>query len=129
MTKKGKGGTTTSGEADHGDYKDIIKKLPGKGKPYRKANIPKAIREQCWVVTNGTNFECKCYVKWCQNMITPFDFHVGHDVPESEGGTLDINNIKPICARCNLSMSDNYTIKQWNELSKPKDKKCFSNCF
>tara|TARA_B110000211_G_C13586149_1_gene338401 strand:+ start:74 stop:436 length:363 start_codon:yes stop_codon:yes gene_type:complete len=120
MTKKGKG--------PGGNDKDIIKKLPDKGKPYRKANIPKAIREQCWVVTNGKNFECKCYVKWCQNMINPFDFHVGHDVPESGGGTLDINNIKPICARCNLSMSDNYIIEEWNKLSKPKKKK-FYNCF
>ena len=46
------------------------------------------------------------------------------------GGELDINNLKPICARCNLSMSDNYTIKEWTMLSKPK-KKCkdYFNCF
>ena len=42
---------------------------------------------------------------------------MGHDKPESQGGTLDINNLKPICARCNLSMSDNFTIKQWNNLT------------
>ena len=28
---------------------------------------------------------------------------------------------------CNLSMSDNYTIQEWNELSKSKEKKCFNN--
>jgi hypothetical protein len=111
--------------------KSKVKKAEKVEKPYRKANIPKAVREQCWIVTNGKNFECKCYVKWCTNLINPFDFHVGHDVPESEGGTLDINNIKPICARCNLSMSDNYTIQEWNGLSKlkQKEKKCFNNCF
>ena len=100
-------------------------------KKYKKANIPKAIREQCWLVTMGKKYESKCYVSWCTNVINVFDFHVGHDVPESEGGTLDINNIKPICARCNLSMSDNYTIKQWTELSKEKEKekKCFNKCF
>ena len=37
-------------------------------------------------------------------------FYVGHNKPESRGGTLSINNLKPICSRCNLSMSDNYTI-------------------
>ena len=26
-----------------------------------------------------------------------FDFHVGHDQPESKGGTLDVDNLKPIC--------------------------------
>ena len=48
-------------------------------------------------------------------MISVFDFHVGHDQPESKGGTLDVNNLKPICARCNLSMSDKYTIEEWNK--------------
>ena len=55
-----------------------------------------------------------------KNEINVFDFHVGHDVPESKGGELDINNLKPICTRCNLSMSDNYTIQEWSKLSKPK---------
>ena len=31
-------------------------------------------------------------------------------------GKLDINNLKPICARCNLSMGDKYTIEEWNNL-------------
>ena len=95
----------------------------------RKATIPKAVREQCWLTTVGKKYESKCYISWCNNTMTVFDFHVGHDVPESEGGSLDINNIKPICARCNLSMSDNYTIKEWNDLSKPKEKKCKFGCF
>ena len=94
----------------------------------RKANIPKAIREQCWLAIVGKKYKSKCYIKWCKNTMTVFDFHVGHDKPESKGGTLDIENLKPICARCNLSMSDNYTIQEWNELSPDKDKKKFS-CF
>ena len=94
----------------------------------RKQNIPKAVREQCWLTTVGKKYESKCYIRWCKNMMTVFDFHVGHDKPESKGGTLDIENLKPICARCNLSMSDNYTIQQWSELSPEKEKKRFS-CF
>ena len=110
------------------EKKKIINK-----KPYRKQNIPKAIREQCWIASFGKVFEHKCYVDWCENLINPFDYHVGHDKPESKGGTLDISNIKPICARCNLSMSDNYTIQEWIKLSekgddKDKNKKCFSCC-
>ena len=95
----------------------------------RKQNIPKAVREQCWLTTIGKKYESKCYVKWCKNNMTVFDFHVGHDTPESKGGTLDINNLKPICARCNLSMSDNYTIQEWSELSPGKEKKRRCGCF
>ena len=90
----------------------------------RKANIPKAIREQCWLTNVGKKYESKCYIKWCKNIMNVFDFHVGHDQPESKGGTLDINNLKPICARCNLSMSDNYTIQEWNKLTPEKNKGC-----
>ena len=94
----------------------------------KKQTIPKAVREQCWLTTVGKKYESKCYVRWCKNTMTVFDFHVGHDKPESKGGTLDIENLKPICARCNLSMSDNYTIQEWSELSPEKEKKRFS-CF
>ena len=96
-----------------------------KNKKYKKATIPKAIREQCWIQVFGENFKEKCYINWCENEINVFDFHVGHDKPESEGGTLDVSNLKPICARCNLSMSNNYTIKQWNDLNGPQKKSCF----
>ena len=111
--------------------KKVINNSNCNKKPYRKQTIPKAIREQCWVASFGKVFEHKCYVDWCENIINPFDYHVGHDQPESKGGTLDINNIKPICARCNLSMSDNYTIKEWIQLSAPvKEKKDkFCGCF
>jgi len=89
----------------------------------KKATIPKALREQVWIQTMGRTFEKKCYVHWCENVINVFDFHVGHDKPESDGGTLEITNLKPICARCNLSMSDNYTIQEWCDLSEDKSKK------
>jgi len=85
-----------------------------------KAKIPKAIREQVWIKNIGKKYENKCYIPWCSNKITVFDFHVGHDIPVSKGGTLDINNLKPICSRCNLSMSDNYTIQEWISLTKVK---------
>ena len=98
-----------------------------KKKKYHKKNIPKAIREQCWIQSFGEIFKHSCYISWCENQINVFDFHVGHDKPESKGGTLNINNLKPICARCNLSMSSNYSIKEWNNLNGHPQKKCF--CF
>jgi hypothetical protein len=94
---------------------------------YKKEYIPKALREQVWLTTIGKKYESKCYIPWCKNIMTVFDFHVGHDLPESKGGTLDINNLKAICARCNLSMSDKYSIQEWKKF-KNKQKKCY-NCF
>ena len=52
----------------------------------KKQHIPKALREQCWVANFGRNFSHSCHIKWCTNKITVFDFHVGHNIPESKGG-------------------------------------------
>lgn len=84
-----------------------------------KATIPKALREQVWIEYAGRCFERKCLVPWCRNTMSVFDFHVGHDVPESEGGATDIRNLRPICARCNLSMGAQYSIQEWSRLSAP----------
>ena len=94
-----------------------------KPKKYKKKTIPKAIREQCWIQTFGEKFKTNCYIHWCKNEINVFNFHVGHDCPESKGGTLDISNLKPICSRCNLCMSNNYSIQEWNNLQN-KQKNC-----
>ena len=99
-------------------------KKSSKKKKEKKQTIPKALREQLWVRNCGKEFEHKCYVSWCQNTITVFDFHVGHDQPESLGGTLELDNLKPLCSRCNLSMGNKYTIKQWNTMmSVPQQQK------
>ena len=83
---------------------------------YKKANIPKALREQVWLKYIGSKFESKCLIPWCENRITSFDFHVAHNIPESSGGKLDITNLRPLCSRCNLSMGNKYTISQWAKI-------------
>jgi 5-methylcytosine-specific restriction endonuclease McrA len=85
-------------------------------KAKKKVNIPKALREQVWIQNIGKEFENKCLVEWCQNRMNVFDFHVGHNIPESQGGTTDIKNLKPICARCNLSMGSQYSIEEWSKI-------------
>lgn len=85
----------------------------------RKATIPKALREQVWLIHNSMNYNAKCNVQWCSNIITPFSFEVGHNIPESKGGTLDINNLRPICSSCNRSMGNRYTIDEFSALSSP----------
>lgn len=96
-----------------------------KKKPYVKSKISAALREQVWIQHNGRVFEAKCATTWCENKISVFDFQCGHDVPESKGGPTDINNLFPICPKCNLSMGNQYTLKEWSALHiavKPKQK-------
>ena len=85
-----------------------------------KEKIPKALREQIWLRDIGKKYEGKCRIVWCENKISVFDFQCGHDIPESHGGQTILENLVPICSRCNLSMSNTYTIKQWNLLSRPQ---------
>jgi len=84
-----------------------------------KVPINKALREQVWLHHNGKRFAAKCFVRWCKNRVTVFNFQVGHNIPESKGGSTDITNLRPICCRCNLSMGSQYSIDEWNQLSKP----------
>ena len=83
---------------------------------YKKRKIPAAIREAVWIKHCGRAFEHKCATTWCQNTITAFDFQCGHNIPESKGGTLALTNLYPLCARCNVSMGDRYTIDEWNAI-------------
>jgi 5-methylcytosine-specific restriction endonuclease McrA len=93
---------------------------PTSGSPSakKKAPIPSALREQIWIRMVGKAFESKCPIPWCQNTITVFDFQAGHNIPESKGGKTVVENLVPICARCNLSMGDRYTIDEWKKLGK-----------
>ena len=93
-----------------------------------KATIPKALREQVWLTHVGRRYESKCIIPWCKNIMTVHDFHVGHDIPESKGGATEIANLRPICARCNLSMGSQYTVQEWSQLSKGEPVGCWG-CF
>jgi hypothetical protein len=70
----------------------------------QKARIPKALREQVWLKYSQQQFSIKCLTPWCQNQINAFDFHCGHMQAEAKGGSTTLDNLIPICARCNLSM-------------------------
>jgi hypothetical protein len=88
----------------------------------KRKPIPKAVREQIWLRDFGKIFEAKCKTPWCHNMINVWDFHAGHNIPDSKGGKMSIDNLVPICSRCNLSMSDNYTFDEWAASGESKKK-------
>ena len=83
----------------------------------RKAKIPAAVQEAIWITKMGRVFEGKCLTTWCPNTITVFDYHAGHNIPESKGGDISVENLFPICARCNTSMGDRYTFTEWCAMS------------
>jgi len=76
--------------------------------------IPKALREQVWILKVGQKFETKCKIVWCTNRMSVFDYQCGHNVPESKGGETTVDNLVPICGRRNISMGNHYTIDEWN---------------
>ena len=87
--------------------------------------IPCALREQVWIKYIGKKYTSKCYIRWCKNDIDVFNYHVAHNVPESKNGPTVLENLRPICARCNLSMSNNYTIDEWQKLGN-ESRCCFN---
>tara|TARA_X000001036_G_scaffold263511_3_gene244960 strand:- start:5731 stop:6105 length:375 start_codon:yes stop_codon:yes gene_type:complete len=92
-------------------------------KTVAKTAIPKALREQVWLRVFGKKYESKCYIRWCTNTISVFDFQTGHDIPESKGGATTLENLYPICARCNQSMGTK-SITEWQNLGTTK-RRCF----
>jgi 5-methylcytosine-specific restriction endonuclease McrA len=89
----------------------------------KKDKIPIKLREEVWLTKMGRNFEGKCPTTWCSTNITVFDFETGHNVPESKGGSTTIDNLTPLCARCNRSMGSSYTFTEWcTTYKKPEEK-------
>lgn len=72
-------------------------------KTYKK-RIPKQIKILSWNIhigENKTNGKCFCCKK---TDIKITNFHAGHYISEKNGGDTNIENIRPICSGCNLSM-------------------------
>lgn len=92
----------------------------------KRIAIPKALKQQLWINHFGEVFASKCSVRWCDSRINVFNFECGHNIPHSKGGETKLENLVPICGSCNKSMSNNYTIDEWNKLGNPCS---FFRCF
>ncbi len=78
--------------------------LKKKEEKKKKQQIPKQIRSIIWNLYIGDDMikhKCLC----CKKVtITNTSFEVGHVISEHDGGTLEVNNLRPICSACNKSM-------------------------
>ncbi len=72
--------------------------------PKTKRAVPKKVRDDSWnkyVGTDKGEAPCLC----CRTYtISKSEFHAGHVISEAKGGPTTVENIRPICGGCNLSM-------------------------
>ena len=66
-----------------------------------KKNIPKSLKRLTYIGDSVGKTLCLC----CNHVyIRQIEFHCGHVIAEANGGVLTKENLRPICAQCNLSM-------------------------
>ena len=83
---------------------DEQKRIENEQKKQKKQSIPKNVRIIVWNHYIGDDIikhRCLCCKKV---LISNTNFEVGHVISEKNGGTHEINNLRPICFACNHSM-------------------------
>lgn len=78
----------------------IIKKPPTN----KKKGVPKKVKDDAWTKHVGGNRNDALCICCRTTTITTFDFHAGHVIAEANGGPATVENIRPVCSACNLSM-------------------------
>lgn len=79
-------------------------------------------RKLVWERTNGENYKAACYAGCGVILNCMTGWEMGHDEPRSKGGTDELDNLRPICFKCNRQMGNRYTIEQWKtRIPKNKD--------
>lgn len=70
----------------------------------KKKTIPKVMKDLCWSKYVGDTvgkIKCMC----CEtNEVKMNDFQCGHVIAEANGGMITVDNLRPICKACNVSM-------------------------
>jgi hypothetical protein len=81
---------------DEEDIKSVV---------YKKKNIPKHVKTLCWNLYIGEDKNSSKCVCCNSTTINITSFHCGHVIAEVNGGETNINNLRPVCSGCNLSMA------------------------
>lgn len=69
-----------------------------------KKGIPKVLKDHVWTRWVGDDVARTACLCCGLNEIKMNHFHCGHVVAEAMGGATSVENLRPICAPCNLSM-------------------------
>lgn len=80
--------------------------ISNKVKNKTKKTIPYSLKSIIWNKYIGKDIGVSYC--WCCSEISIDKrvFHAGHIIPESKGGKINVDNLRPICASCNTSMRD-----------------------
>ena len=85
---------------------------------YTKKSISKRLKTMIWNYRIGLCIGSVLCPSCGDQEITQSDFDCGHIIAESNRGSLNVNNLMPICRQCNLSMSSMdmniFMIRQFN---------------
>jgi 5-methylcytosine-specific restriction endonuclease McrA len=68
----------------------------------KETGVPKSLKNKLWNDSYIGVSEGKCYC--CRRLVTSDNFHAGHIISVNNGGETNINNLRIVCAPCNLSM-------------------------
>ena len=94
-------------------YDSLVNEKPNEDKPKKdkpkedkpkKKTIPKVLKASVWITYIGKDIgatKCPC----CNtHEITQLSFDCGHVIAEALGGKTTLENLRPICSKCNKSM-------------------------
>lgn len=79
-----------------------------------KQKIPKKNKDNVWNIYYKSKTKKQCPITNCKKFITKNKFHAGHIISEKNGGTIDDDNLHPICSTCNGKMGT----KNWDKYDK-----------
>ena len=69
----------------------------------QRKKIPKKVRHDVWDKRFSEKTHGNCYC--CEEKVSIHEFHCGHIVSVSDGGTNELVNLEVVCIKCNLEMS------------------------
>ena len=76
-----------------------------------KEKIPISLKQRVWKTYFPNNKKKRCPITKCKKFILSDKFSTGHIVSEDNNGTLDLDNLYPICTGCNSQMGS----KNWED--------------
>lgn len=76
-------------------------------KENKKKQIPPKLKEKVWNKYVGDKISCPCPI--CEGVtISSFSFECAHVTAETNGGLLEVENLRAICGSCNKSMNSRH---------------------